>query len=77
MTPDQKAKITSFLNDRMMSATVYDVLRTNFEKIRGHDVEVLAATTLALQYLKDGFRDLEHYKNEVEAIPIDKKQIGL
>jgi len=65
MNDTQKAKLIRFLDDPVMSDTVYQVLRNSFLKSKGQrDVQVLAAERLAIDLLEGGWRELERYKSE-------------
>lgn len=56
--------IRRFLGDKEVKETVKNVLLRNFLARRDGDVHTLAAQTLAVQLLEDGFREMERYKQE-------------
>lgn len=57
-------KVTRFLNDRVMSGTIYDVLLQSFLKKKdGEDTELKAARFMAIGLLDEAWKDLERVKN--------------
>lgn len=66
MNDTQKAKISRFLADKVMSEAVYDVLRESFLKDKTRDIHVLAASRLALDLLRDGWKELERILPDIE-----------
>ena len=77
MTKDQEAKIKGFINDRQMSGAVYNVLLESFLKERTKEVHVLAAAYLAVDFLKQAWRELERTGRQEEKETVKLKQIGL
>lgn len=66
------------MNDKVMSTAVYNALLDSFLKEKpAQDVQVLAASRLAIDYLKQGFKDLEHFKDEPLSVKPINKQPGL
>lgn len=58
-------KIRGFINERDMSEAVRALLMRNFlQKRNGADVHVLAAQTLAVQFLSEAWTEMERHKNE-------------
>lgn len=55
----QRAKVQHFLSDKVMADAVYQSIQSSF--LAGHptDVYVLAASRLALDYLRTAWKDLE------------------
>lgn len=74
-----KDKITRFLNDKVMSKSVYDVLLDSFltPPAPSSSVYELAAARIAINLLNDAWKKLERMKNEHDAKSDDAKQIGL
>jgi flagellin-specific chaperone FliS len=71
MKDHQKQKIQRFLQDEVMSSSVYDVILSSFLKSQGsEDVNVLAAERIAISLLQDAWKELK--KNTV----IDKSSSG-
>jgi hypothetical protein len=63
----KRSKIKRFLADRVMTDAVSEVLIESFLKERkGADVHQLAAARLAIDMLRDGFKDLAKYRNEAD-----------
>jgi len=70
MNDTQKAKITRFLDDQVMSASVYEVLHKTFAGPIGkaNDIHVLAAERLAISMLDMAWKELEkHRRSEHDA----------
>lgn len=66
------------MNDKVMTTAVYNALLDSFLKEKpNQDVQVLAASRLAIDYLKQGFKDLEHFKDETLSVKPINKQPGL
>lgn len=79
MDLDKKEKINRFLSDAVMSSSVYEVLLDSFldtEKYK-NDVQLLAASRIAIDLLQEGWKDLQKYKKQAEAIKSELKQVGL
>lgn len=76
MTPETKARIVRFLNDEQTSSTIRAVLEESFLKPRGHDVHILAASKLAIDYLREGWKEMDKSRVTDEET-IDKKQNAL
>ena len=77
MTPQQE-KIRRFMHDEVMSNAVYEVLLNSFlEPKEGQDVNMLAASMIAVGRLKAGWRELEKLKLIAEGETNERKQIGL
>jgi hypothetical protein len=62
----QKEKVSRFLDDKMLSETIYGIMLESFLKTRKGDVQVLAASRLSIDYLQDAWKDLLKYKNETQ-----------
>lgn len=74
---EQEQKIKGFINDRQMSGAVYAVLLESFLKERTKDVHIMAAAYLAVDFLKQAWRDMERIGHEEEKEAVKLKQIGL
>lgn len=55
----QKSKIQKFFLDKSMVDVVKDIMIKSFLKPRGHDVHLLAASKLAVDYLNEAFKEME------------------
>lgn len=74
----QEAKVKVFLNDRMMSDTIYDILlKTYLEPYDTKDVRTLAASRLAIDLLQEAWKKLEKYKKELEVESANQTNVGL
>lgn len=61
------AKIRGFINDKEMSEVVHDLITRNFLQRRSNaDVHILAAQTLAVQFLQEAWVEMERHKDEVK-----------
>lgn len=68
MTDLEREKIRRFVNDAVASNAVFDLLLHSFLKESpSNDVHTLAASRLAIDYLKQGWKELEKLKDEVRA----------
>lgn len=72
MDNDEKAKLNRFAND----VRLFEVVKKVFEKeivknVKDRDVNNLAARFIALELIRDVFREIENYKDisEEETIP--------
>jgi len=78
MDETQKGKITYFLNDKVMSGAVKSVLLAAFLKKRPEtDVQYLAASMLAVQFLEDAMVELARYRNDTNDDAPKRVQNGL
>lgn len=78
MDETKKAKITRFLDDRIMSDSVRDVIFNSFLKPKPLcDVNLLAASRLAIDLLQEAWHDLERFRDNKENEKKPLKQIGL
>lgn len=64
MTDKEQALIRVFINDREMHSVVKALLLRHFLGKKDGDVYVLAAQTLAVQFLEDAFQEMERYKRD-------------
>lgn len=71
-------KIARFVNDKAMSGAVWEVLEREVSKPRpSADVNVLAASFLAIGILRDAWKELEKSRLEVEEEQKSNRNIGL
>lgn len=63
MNEREAAKIRGFINDTEESDAVRELLLRNFLRRRSAtDVHILAAQTLAVQFLSEAWTEMERYK---------------
>jgi flagellin-specific chaperone FliS len=78
MDENQKNKLIRFLNDKITSDAVYDILLRSFLKVpKDRAVENLAASMIAVERLDDAWKELAKLKGEQKAQGEDKLQRGL
>lgn len=66
MNQTQKDKVIRFLDDSVMSDSVYELLLGSFLKDRGvRDVNVLAAERLAVDFLNRAWKDMSVVRGSV------------
>lgn len=74
----KQEKVRRFLADEVMAYFVKDVLRESFLKqSKDKDVQYLAASRIAIDFLEDGFKELAKYKSPNREEPGPGGQIGL
>lgn len=77
-TKQQKEKVSQFLNDLIMSETIYDILFSFFVKNHGEkDVYMLAARSMAVDLLPQAWNEVQKNRLQVENDPKQSGQIGL
>lgn len=63
MNDTQKQKLNRFLNDEVMSKSVYEVLLQSYLRPKERsDVNLLAASRLAIDLLQEGWKELAKYQ---------------
>lgn len=78
MDQTKQEKINRFLGDRVMSAAVYEVLLEAFlKKKQGADINVIAASMLAVYALDDAWKELAKYTTAPAAQKKELDQVGL
>jgi len=78
MNKTQEDKLQRFMNDAVMADTVYQVLLDSFLVERpNQDVYVLAASRLSIDFLKQGWKELERYARKEKAETPIRTQEGL
>lgn len=56
----QKIKIQAFLKDKILYDVIYEIFMKNFMKPLPHqDVNILAASRIAIDYLNETFQELD------------------
>lgn len=74
----KQEKIQRFLDDKIMSMAVYDVLLEELlRKRHGADVNIVAASMLAVYALDDAWRELTKYKKQGTYQKKELDQVGL
>jgi hypothetical protein len=74
----KQQKIARFLADAEMADYVKDVMLMAFLKERkGADVHVLAAKSLAIDFLQEAFRELDRYRTAAKERVMENGQPGL
>lgn len=72
------AKLERFVQDDVTVQAVYEVLLDSFLKERpNQDVYTLAASRLAVDYLKQGMKELNKFKSDEDKEKRKLKQVGL
>ena len=68
MDAAKKERVARFLNDVMLSETIYNVLLQSFLKPRARqDVQLFAAARLAIDLLEEGWKDLNRYRSQPDS----------
>lgn len=75
----QKDRIRRFLEDKIAVEAVKKVLLESFlSSKKDADVYVLAASRLAIDFLREGFKELDKYSEKVDERSVENEQnIGL
>lgn len=65
MNDTQKEKIKRFLDDKLMSDAVYQILLGSFLQGYGpsENVQVLAASRISIDMLSEAWKELQRYQN--------------
>lgn len=78
MNPTQKEKIQRFLADKVMAKSVFDVLLTEFLKPAPMaDVNLLAASRVAIDLLQEGWKELEKCAVKEDPSTEIRQQVGV
>lgn len=78
MTQEEIIKLKKFNSDPKMKEVVFNVLRDNFQKSRKvDDVNYLASKALSVEFLLDGFKDIENYAQTTLVEQRPTTQVGL
>jgi len=78
MNPTEKSKLERFVNDEVMSNAVYNLLLSVFLKAStSKDVNTLASERLAINLLRESWKELDRFR-EIQNQESEKNvQIGL
>ena len=78
MNDIQVEKIKKFINDKQMNEAVYSALLDSFldDKII-NDVNILAASRLSINFLREAWKNLEKYKQAKEEESPPTGNVGL
>ena len=71
------AKIQQFLNNEAMAEAVREVLIDSFLSGTSKDVNYLAASRIAIDLLRDAWKDLGRFKENTKDASMSLKQVGL
>ena len=74
---DKQEKVNRFLNDKLLSSTIYDILLQTFLRPKSDTIQELAAERIAIDLLQEAWKELEKYKNKKSNEVGDKANIGL
>lgn len=73
-----KTKLVKFASDPEMCAAVKELMMNHFSKASGTDlVETLAAERIAINLLKNAFKEIDRYANQSNINRSNPSQIGL
>jgi len=62
MDKTKQEKVARFLDDKVMSEAVYGIMLESFLKPKQKDVQYLAASMIAVESLKDAWKEMEKFK---------------
>lgn len=74
---EKEAIIKRFINDPLLSDTIYGIILETFIRKREGDVQIQAASKLAIDFLNDSWKELKKYQNQNEKEIKPLIQIGL
>lgn len=78
MNETQKAKVTRFLDDSVMSGAVFEVVMSTFIKSKPNAlVNEQAASFIAIGLLQDAWKELEKTRTSEHKVGKELKQVGL
>ncbi len=78
MNQTEKEKLLRFMNDESMSNAVHSLLLKSFlEPHPWENVNLLAASRIAIDLLEDAWKDLARFKTQEEAKRKEVTQVGL
>ncbi len=76
--PTKQAKVTRFLDDEVMSESVFEVIQKAFLKPKPNaDVNMKAAQFMSLELLSDAWKELEKYRTAEKDINRPLNQVGM
>ena len=71
------AKIQQFLNNEPMAEAVKEAILESFLSGNSKDVNYLAASRIAIDLLRDAWKDLGRFKENTKDASMSLKQVGL
>lgn len=77
MNQTDQRKLHNFANDMVMNTAVYNVLLSTFLKPVKGDVQILAASRVAIDLLNEAWKEVEKFKNITNPAAADTANIGL
>ena len=79
MTQLQKDKIARFLEDTLLSDTIRDILLENAlnQPIKQYEIHYLAAQRLAIDIIRESWKEMERYRSQSEKKETTARNIGL
>lgn len=77
MDDTRKDKINRFMSDKVLSEAVYKVLLDSFLADNGNTVQELAAERLAINCLRQGWKELAKFKREEPKERTELRQVGV
>lgn len=73
----KRQKIKRFLEDEVMSEAVYGIILKTFLKPQKGDVQILAASRIAIDLLDEAWKELSKLKSDEDNEDNIKVQVGL
>lgn len=77
MNDTQNEKVKRFINDKVMSDAVYELILASFLKKKSGDTSLLAASMLAVHNLSDAWKELELYRGDVDKENPTTSNVGM
>ena len=78
MNPSQEAKIARFLDDKLMSDSVFHVLQETVIGFKPNtDVTFLAAKSVSLDMLREAWKELEKHRPKAENEAQQSLNVGI
>lgn len=72
-----KRAIQQFADDERINMAIFDFLMTHIRSQRSRDVNFLAARSLAMDFIEDGWEKLKSYKTQISTLDKGVDNIGL
>lgn len=74
----QEERVRRFINDRITAEAVFNTLLASYLKTpKDADVQVLAASMIAVEKLRAGWREMERLQTPEEKTPHQFAQVGM
>jgi hypothetical protein len=73
----EQEKISRFMNDTLLQKTVYGIMLKTFLEPQKGDVQILAASRIAIDLLQKAWKDMEKYKTIKDEEVRNVGQVGL